>query len=320
MWEVIETARYVARESSHVRINTHAADNFCKSLLKKGLNIPPWDSIHHYSERSQDAVTYFLILDSINFCFWPEPGKRRWEIQHGSNKLSGYNAMAVRLKHAFESGWPIRNADFLKHISSKDLKDILAGEGELQLLDKRLEILHELGDILLNEYGGNASRLIESADKSAAGLTKLLSEKIPSFRDIAEYEGRTVYFLKRAQILAADLYGAFGGKSFGTFDDIERLTAFADYKLPQVLRHLGILCYSNSLSEKVDKRVMLSPGSPEEVEIRANTIWAVELIKENLFQLGRKLNSYEIDWLLWNLGQDDSFREKPYHLTASIYY
>jgi hypothetical protein len=98
------------------------------------------------------------------------------------------------------------------------------------------------------------------------------------------------------------------------------LTAFADYKLPQVLRHAGILTYEAALASKVDRMVHLGPGSPEEVEIRANTVWAVELIKQELKRRGKNLKAFEIDWLLWNLGQREPFRAKPYHRTVSIYY
>jgi len=59
------------------------------------------------------------------------------------------------------------------------------------------------------------------------------------------------------------------------------VTAFADYKLPQVLQHVGILQYSPSLEHKVDNGIFLEAGSPEELEIRENTIWAVELIKRS---------------------------------------
>jgi hypothetical protein len=162
--------------------------------------------------------------------------------------------------------------------------------------------------------------LIESAENSAVKLVEILSEKIPSFRDWAEYNGKTVYFFKRAQILAADLYGAFSGKSWGSFHDMEKLTAFADYKLPQVLRHLGILNYSGHLADKIDKKILLAPGCTEEVEIRAHTIWVVEQIRQDLARHGKSLYSYEIDWLLWNLGQKDAFREKPYHLTLGTCY
>jgi hypothetical protein len=39
-----------------------------------------------------------------------------------------------------------------------------------------------------------------------------------------------VFFYKRAQIFAADVYGAFGGRGLGAFNDADRLTCFADYR------------------------------------------------------------------------------------------
>jgi hypothetical protein len=129
-----------------------------------------------------------------------------------------------------------------------------------------------------------------------------------------------VFFYKRAQIFAADLYGAFKGKEWGQFTDIHKLTAFADYKLPQVLRHLGILNYGQSLAQKVDQKVLLGPGSQGEVEIRANTVWSVELIRQELERKGKGLKAFEIDWILWNLGQRAEFKVRPYHRTATVFY
>jgi len=80
------------------------------------------------------------------------------------------------------------------------------------------------------------------------------------------------------------------------------------------------MAYEESLAKKVDQQVLLEPGSLEEIEIRANTIWTVELIRRELKRMGKALRAFEIDWLLWNLGQDDAFREKPYHRTVSIFY
>jgi hypothetical protein len=101
---------------------------------------------------------------------------------------------------------------------------------------------------------------------------------------------------------------------------MEELTAFADYKLPQVLRHVGALIYSQGLAGKVDLMMPLEPGSEEEIEIRANTVWAVELICQEIKRLGNEVRASEIDWLLWNLGQDDEFRAKPYHRTVTTFY
>jgi hypothetical protein len=70
----------------------------------------------------------------------------------------------------------------------------------------------------------------------------------------------------------------------------------------------------------VDARVLLEPGSPEEVEIRAATIVAVDTIRRELRRLGKERRAFEIDWILWNLGQDDEYRARPYHRTVTIFY
>jgi predicted dithiol-disulfide oxidoreductase (DUF899 family) len=149
---------------------------------------------------------------------------------------------------------------------------------------------------------------------------ELLAGDFSSFRDQAVYQGESVFFYKRAQLFAADLHGALFGKGLGSFRDIKELTAFADYKLPQVLRHVGVLEYAPALMEKVDRMIHLTPGGEEEVEIRASTLWAVELIRREMNNLGKDRTASEIDWLLWNLGQDDRFRAKPYHRTVTIFY
>jgi hypothetical protein len=172
----------------------------------------------------------------------------------------------------------------------------------------------------MREYQGKAAALVESAEQSALKLIRLVAAKLPSFRDKAEYQGKKVFFYKRAQLFAADLYGALQGKEGGLFHDLDLLTAFADYKLPQVLRHIGVLRYEKTLAQKVDHHTLLGAGSPEEVEIRANTIWAVELIRQELLRQGKNLKAIEIDWILWNLGQQEDYRKYPYHRTLTIFY
>jgi hypothetical protein len=197
---------------------------------------------------------------------------------------------------------------------------VLAGTGILQLVEERLRNLKELGRVLLDGYNGQASELVTAAGGSAVKLVEILASALSSFHDQATYHGQDVFFYKRAQLYAADLHGALGGKGLGRFRDIRELTAFADYKLPQVLRHVGVLEYLPGLAEKVNRVIPIDPGSEEEVEIRASTIWAVELIRQEMKRLGKDVQASDIDWLLWNLGQEDRFREKPYHRTKTIFY
>jgi len=320
MFEVLETAMRVAAEGRQVRIDRPALVRFCRMLLEDRIEVPAWNRLYHFFDGSEETVAYILVLDSLNFCFWPGPGKMKWEIDYQSKRLSGYYALAASLKQAIASGVPITRAELLAGLSQDELRNILKGRGELQLLEHRLEILNELGQILLEEYNGEAHKLVESAGESAIALARLIARKLPSFRDEAEYRHHKVFFYKRAQIFAADLFGAFEGKDWGRFNDMDKLTAFADYKLPQALRQLGILSYNPALAKQVDQKILLEAGSPEEVEIRANTIWAVELIRQELERLGKAFRAFEIDWILWDLSQGQAFKVKPYHRTMTIFY
>jgi hypothetical protein len=320
VFEVLETARWVAEKSSRVSIEPAAVARFSCAILSREPSQPSWDSVHHYQGDPEKTAAYLFVLDTLNFCFWPLPGRPRWEVACEGMIVSGYYALAVALKKALESGIPINDPGFLASLSRSQLDEILQGRGELQLLDRRLDNLRELGRVLIERFKGQFSRLVEEAGGSSAALVRILSENFSSFNDVASYQDRKICFFKRAQLLASDLNGAFQSKGWGRFFDLRQLTAFADYKLPQVLRQLGILVYTAELAEKVDRMILLEPGCPEEVEIRANTVWAVELIRQALKDQGRDMKATEIDWLLWTLGQDDHYRQKPYHRTVTIFY
>ncbi|MBW1721373.1 MAG: queuosine salvage family protein [Deltaproteobacteria bacterium] len=320
MIEVLESARKVCERAREIRINRAVLESTARKMAAEKAAPPPWDTRHHFFDGGEKTVAYFLVLDTLNFCFWPLPETPRWEIDFKGGKISGYHAMAAALKKAMEAGIPLYDARWLAGVTEGQLMEVLGGRGVLQLMERRAVALNELGSVLIEFYGGEAHELVEAAGGSAQGLARLLADKLPSFRDVAEYEGEPVYFYKRTQIFPSDLHGAFEGKAWGAFMDIDRLTAFADYKLPQVLRQLGILEYSPELSRLVDRCGYLEAGSAVEVEIRAGTVWAVDLLRRELEKEGHPMAARDIDWVLWNMGQQDRFRKRPYHRTVTIYY
>ncbi|KAG0334324.1 hypothetical protein BG000_008416 [Podila horticola] len=74
-------------------------------------------------------------------------------------------------------------------------------------------------------------------------------------------------------------------QSYGAFKDIDEITMFADYRVPQALYHFHCLQYSPELLAILDRSEMLPYGSPLEVEIRGNSIWSVELIRRRILEL-----------------------------------
>jgi hypothetical protein len=92
----------------------------------------------------------------------------------------------------------------------------------------------------------------------------------------------------------------------------ESLMAYADYQVPAVMRHFGILEYSPELAAKVDGRQHLLKNGREELAIRAATIIGCEM-----FAWRHKVTAAETDWLFW---LQRKATKQPFHLTDTTDY
>ncbi|HZC79959.1 MAG TPA: queuosine salvage family protein, partial [Ktedonobacterales bacterium] len=234
-----------------------------------------------------------------------------------------WRALAAALTRAVESGRPLWDAEYLADLSASELADILRpAEGcpPIPLFEARLAHAREVGRVLQAKHAGQFVRARAAAGGSAVALALLLARDFPSFADIANWHGEAVPLLKRAQICVADLHAAFGGQGWGAFDDLDQLTAFADYKLPQLLRARGVLVYAPELAAAVESYTEIPAGSDEEIEIRAATIWAVELLRRALAARGVSRTASAIDYRLWVESQTATPDMRPYHRTRTVYY
>eukprot|EP00249_Psilotum_nudum_P003991 c17513_g1_i1 orf=190-1119(+) len=301
------SSAWVVRHASHVSINPSGIE---KVLDQLGGNVPMirWDfeGIHYFDDGPL-TVQYLLVLDALNFCFWPDG-----ELE--------YDHLAAGLTRALLADKSVFSASRLKRITGLGLRKMLGWPKELPLEDERARLLQEVGIELEKNFEGQAANLVTSANGSAVTLVKLVTRHFPGFRDHSVYKGHQIFLYKRAQIFVGDLWGAFKGQGFGAFRDIGAITMFADNFVPAVLRHLGILSYSSSLSSIVDACKELPSGSEEEVEIRACAIIAVEKLRELLrYKFGKEILSVQLDWWLWSSGKP-SDEILPYHRTKTIYY
>jgi hypothetical protein len=277
----------------------------------------------HFRDGTERTANWVLLLDALNFCFWGEPGQPRWRVERRGEILDGYNALAAALTRAVEEGRPLWDAAYLAQLSADELEVILrpvAGSPAIPLFEARLANAREAGRVLLDSYSGQMANVYAAAGGSAATLALLLAREFPSFADVSQWGEHRVPFLKRAQICVADLHAAFDGRHWGAFMDLDALTAFADYKLPQLLRHERALVYAPALAAEVDSYMPIAAGSEAESEIRAATVWAVELLRRALAKHGIRRPASAIDYRLWAESQTATPQARPYHRTRTIYY
>ena len=319
--QVLASVERVVAQSRSV---TFHPDRIGPAILEWGHTVNPfssWEHPCHFFDGTAESVRWIFALDVLNHCFWPDPGEPVWTVIYDGEPYSGYWGLAASLKRAQEQGFPITDPHFMSSISAGDLAEIFSGQGRMPMFEERLKNLREAGSIILSELGGDIMSLFDAASGfSAVRLASTIVSLFPSFCDEAIYRTDRVYFWKRAQIFAFDVFTAFGGKKWGKFKDIEHLTAFADYKLPQVLRELGIISYERGLAARIDAMEHLQQGSEEEIEIRAMTVWAVKELGNGFQEHGRNLTSTLVDNWLWRLGQLDAFRKRPFHRCRTIFY
>jgi hypothetical protein len=164
--------------------------------------------------------------------------------------------------------------------------------------------LRELGARVLDEHGGEFLALAQCGDGSAERLAAHLATW-PTWHDVSTYDGEPVPFYKRAQLAAADL--ALAG--IAPAADVGRLTLFADNLVPHVLRLDGVLWFEPELAARIEREEPLVHGSPEEVEIRACAVHAVEL----LVAAHGATTATAVDNVLWHRGAAPRYKARPRH-------
>ena len=317
---VLEDARFVAGLARHVALDEAALARAADEIRGRELPVPAWNAELHYTDGTWRTANWLLVLDALNFSFWTHDPAERWGLDYRGQSLRGYWALAAALKRAVEEGVPVYEAGWMAGCTPEALARVLRGRHTIPLPAARLAHLHEVGRGLSARWQGRFTNLIAACGGSAVTLAAALPREFPNFEDVSDYAGRRIRLYKRAQILPADLWGAYAGEGPGAFHDIDRLTAFADYKVPQVLEALGVLRYAPALEAKLAAGTELASGSAEEVEIRAMTIYGTERLREALARVGRPLSAIQLDWILWELGLRPDTRFKPYHLTRTTAY
>jgi hypothetical protein len=209
-----------------------------------------WDeSSWHYTSASNPEHTalYVLTLDALNFCFWPSDSSKL-QYDHIATALK---TLAERSETTSSFAFSPENLAALTPSSLSSLLDPLLPV-PMPAITERARLLNELGHGLLHSYQGEALNLIAAANNSADALTYLIAQTFSGFRDTCvNSEGLQCYFYKRAQICVADLWAAFKHSNPCNFTDIDKVTTFADYRIPQLLREQGVIQYADELASKV---------------------------------------------------------------------
>ena len=287
--EVRASCARVARNAKHVRIVEEAIGSYAATLPPEKIPAagPAGDGV------LEERAAYWLQLNAINF------GSGWFPTLHKPAGLSGFRTVEAGLTR--HGPWP---ASSLVSIDAEEIAEALGQDPNHELMGLFAEHLRELGEYVVRDYGGLFLALARAGNGSAVALAERL-ESLSTFHDVSTYDSRPVAFFKRAQITASDLHH----QGIAPACDLHRLTMFADDFVPHVLRLDGVLQFQPSLVEWIDREHLIEQGSPEEVEIRACGLHAVEL----LVTAHGNTAAATVDNALWDRGAGARYKAVPRH-------
>jgi hypothetical protein len=303
--EIRSACGFVAARARWVRIaSDERIGEYAQALPAPAAALGPDPEIAVLEGPAEVRAAFALTLDAINFGsgYWPEIRRRPGR--------SGFTTMALGLRERFDAEGPW-SAPQLEAIDSGEVGSALGQDPGHRLMDLYAESLRDLGRRVAAEHGGRFVAVAQAADGSAVALVERLAGWA-CFADASSYEGRAIPFYKRAQLACADLAHA----RVVRFGDLDRLTLFADNLIPHVLRVDGVLAYDEELLARIESGRLLDHGSPEEVEIRACAVEAVERIA----RARSELSPQQLDHVLWNRGREAAYKARPRHRARSTAY
>ncbi len=305
--KVLNSCYFVSENSKYVSINKDRIEQITLEYDFSGYE--HWIKSNPFNILDlslSELINLFVIYDAIDFSFWGNP---KWEINVNNKTYDGAFGLLgglVKLKDKFN------DFDFSK-ISFEDFSFALKGNVNIPLLKERYDIAKGVSLIIKDEMNGDFYSYIKDIydDKT---LFELIISKFACFKDERTYNGEVIYFYKLAQLLVSDIIHIRK-----IVEQIEvtyyNLVGCADYKIPQIMRSLGLISYNEELSNLVDKKIEIAEGSDYEIEIRASMIVVIS-------EIGKRLNIplIDINDFIWVLGQDKSIKVLPYHLTRTVDY
>ena len=294
-----------------------------EKLHESAINLSKEDfGINYEGNPNIVPVEYIrktMLINTLNFVFTDFSTSVKYKIEN----LSDTDAMVYQIDKALIEGAPLTQGHYMRDMDLKEFKRIFTGNIEMPMADEKVEILNNVGDTLVTKYDGDWINFVDDGPKklydNGEGLVERLVRDFKRFDDHSIFENEKVYFLKLAQLAFWGIHRELS-KSYFFIEDMENMTAFADYIIPVALESFGIVKYSSGLKEKIDSGILVDRDSIEEIEIRSTSIYVTAKLTELINKYKNEEEKIIIPQLDFKLWTDFRADERPHHLTKTIMY
>jgi len=322
---VLDSLPPVIEHSRDVHTNVDRVREVAGWMAYEELPMPDYQLPFGIGQGSPDDIIDFVMTaDAVDTAFTDFSNHTKFQVDYAGRHWSDSDALFACMKRAMDNGIPILDGKYLAQVSRPDMQKIFAGNIEIPMLDEKMEVWHQVGAVLAANYNGRFHNFVRSCPPrlydNGKGLIDRMVKEFPRFNDVSQYDGQTIKIYKLPQLGIWITYSALRKSGQFPLEDIDRMTAFADYIVPVGLRLMGITSYSDKLEKAINSYQLIPRDSAWEVEIRAHCIYATALLCEEINKkrpAGNKIIIPQIDARFWLPYHTTSW---PHHLTRTIMY
>ncbi len=322
--EVLVSTLPVIEASRNVHTSEEGIRRVAGWMAYEEFGLPDGSFLFDFGQ-DPDVLTDLVMFESaLNFAFTDFETSVKFEVDYGGARYVDSEAMLACVHRAWSEGQPILDGSWMASVTRADLARLFDGTIEMPMLDERVAILNEIGATLVDRFDGKAHVWAASCDRAmyagGNGMLERLLADFPRFEDSSTYDGHRVEFYKLAQLCLWMLHAVFVRLGRDGLRDLSRMTAFADYIVPVALRLLGITEYTADLETRINNGVIIPRDSPDEIELRAHTVYATALLTSAINELrppDKQLVIPQIDFRLWKTYHATFW---PHHLTRTTMY
>jgi len=296
--KVREIAKEIVGKSDYVKIDTNNIYSLSKKIKDSPLSewepqLPVWYTRNDIKDPSftrqwkMQFINYELIANSVNYCYW-----------YGRGDIRPQGSSSCKMYQLLDESY---NFD-VYYYDSIDVFYQKLVENRFPLIEDRCRHIKEVIDI--DTYPSDSFKALCDIILDQCNVNEIISCLTQNYPGYA-----SDMFLKRAQLFIMQVQRGLNIFSEG---EIKKLTVPADYQLPKMLRYFDCIHYSDDLQNDIERSKLIPKGSIQEIEIRAATIVACDMLAEI-----SGTNTMVVDNFLWQSRKECN---DPFHLTITTDY
>jgi len=322
---VLDSVRYAVESSRDVHTQYEKIVEVASWMAYEELPMPEFTLPFGVGQGDANtAIDFVMVADSIDTAFTDFANQEKFQVDYLGQHWSDSDAEFACIKRAVDNGVPFLDGNYLAKMTRVELDRIFEGNIQMPMLDEKLAVLHQVGKVLAEKYGGRFHKFVHSCSPKlydhGNGLVDRLVNDFPRFNDVSILDGQEIKFYKLAQLGMWMLFATLHQAGKFRLDDPQKMTAFADYIVPVALRLHGITSYSDQLEKAIHSHQIIPRDSRWEIEIRAHCIYATAVLTEEINKLRPpelQVIIPQIDARFWTHFHTTTW---PHHLTPTIMY